>query len=330
MANTTNSLKQYWPAALAILLCAILIGVNKTQNSFGLLFQSKEDRGQKTVDFINKNLLQGETAALGGIKIVSGVYEIKLKIGEQEYTSYITKDGKYLFTSGIDMVPSPSTEESETTAEATDSKKTCADLGKSNSPILEAFVVSKCPFGLQMQRILNEIVQNVPEAAQYIRVEYIGGVVDNKVTAMHGDEEAQENLRQVCIREEQGNNYWPYIDCHIKAGQVEPCLTAAGVDQVVLSLCMENPAKGVAYIQKDFDRANNFKATGSPTQVLNEATVSEFDFGGRTAEALKTVLCCGFNSQPGFCSQTLSSEQAATSFSETYASGGSASAGNCN
>ena len=67
-----------------------------------------------------------------------------------------------------------------------------------------------------------------------------------------------------------------------------------------------------------------------PTLILNEKDVSEFDFGGRTAEAVKTVLCCGFNNQPSFCSQKLTTEQAASSFSETYnTSSDSSSSGNC-
>jgi len=54
--------------------------------------------------------------------------------------------------------------------------------------------------------------------------------------------------------------------------------------------------------------------------------VSEFDFGGRTAEAAKTLLCCAFKTKPAGCSKKLSQEQAAVGFSEKYSgAGGSAS-----
>jgi len=43
------------------------------------------------------------------------------------------------------------------------------------------------------------------------------------------------------------------------------------------------------------------------------------------------VLCCGFSQEPGVCSQKLTTEQAATSYSETYqASGSSNASGGCN
>jgi len=289
-------------------------------------------------------MLQGQTASLESVKDVSGVYEFKLKIADQEYTSYITKDGKILFTSGVDITPTTSTVAAASTTTTTQvSKQTCADLTKTSQPLLEAFVVSKCPFGLQMQRILSEIVKNIPEASKYIKVEYMGEIANNKVNSMHGDEEAQENLRQVCIREEQANKYWDYISCHIKKGDVDSCLISATIDENSLTTCMKDNNKGLVYIKKDFENQDKYNDTleckndptkcavgGSPALILNGKTVSEFDFGGRTAEAVKTLICCGFNNQPSFCSQKLTTEQATTSFSENYSSSGSATSGNCN
>jgi len=340
-----KSWKTYLPIIITALLVIILIGMGKGQTSFlGLTLQPGQKAAQKAIDFINKNMLQGQTAVLGDVKAVSDVYEFKLKIAEQEYASYVTKDGKILFTSGVDITPATSTAAAASTTTTTQApKQTCVDLTKANQPLLEAFVVSQCPYGLQMQRILSEIVKSIPEVAKYIKVEYMGDITNNKVNSMHGDEEAQENLRQVCIREEQANQYWDYISCHIQKGEVDSCLTSAKINENSLTTCMKDNNKGLAYIQKDFDNQDKYNNTpeckndptkcavgGSPALILNEKAVSEFDFGGRTAEAVKTVLCCGFNNQPSFCSQKLTTEQAATSFSETYSSGGSASSGNCN
>ena len=340
--NMIKNWKIYLPIIIAILLVIILIGMDKAKSSsFGLAFQPGQKAAQQAIDFINKNMLQGQTASLESIEAVSGVYKFKLRIEDNAYDSYVTKDGKILFTSGVEISPVTST---PTTTKAAAVKQTCADLAKTEAPVLEVFVVSKCPFGLQMQRILSEVVKSIPEAAKYMKVEYIGEVSGNKVTSMHGDEEAQENLRQVCIREEQANKYWNYISCHIKKGDVNSCLTTAKIDANTLTACIEDINKGVAYIQKDFENQDKYNDTpeckkdstkcdvgGSPALILNGKAVSEFDFGGRTAEALKTVLCCGFNNQSGFCSQKLTSEQAASSFSETYnTSSNSSSNSNCN
>lgn len=325
-----ESLKKYWNLLLAIILiAAIFIGSGSQMSGAGNIFSGPSKAvAQKAVDFINGNLLaQGQTATLGEVKEASGVYEFKLQIGGQEYTSYVTKDGKLLFTSGIEITTSTSQQTTATTV----AKKTCADLTKTEKPLLEAFVVSQCPFGVQMQRMLAEMVKNIPQLAQFVKIEYLGSIENGKVTSMHGEEEAQENLRQVCLREEQPDTFWNYLSCHIKKGEVNSCLTEAKVDQVKLNSCLTDPQKGLAYIQKDFERQNKFGVTGSPTLVLNDNEVSEFDFGGRTAEAIKTVLCCGFSQEPGVCSQKLTTEQAATSYSETYqASGSSDASGGCN
>jgi predicted RNA-binding protein YlqC (UPF0109 family) len=291
-------------------------------------FLTPQVAAQKAIDFINKNLLQpGTTASLISVIEENGLYKLKLKIGDKEYPSFITKDGKILFPNeGISLEEKIA----EKPAENKEQKKlTCEDIKKSENPVLEAFVVSKCPFGLQMQRILNEIVKNIPTLANDIRVEYIGAIENGKITSMHGDEEAKENLRQICIREEQQDKYWKYIDCHIKKGDVENCLTQANIDRDKLNGCLSDNSRGLNYAKKDFNLQEKYKVTGSPTLILGGEEVSEFDFGGRTAQAVKTLLCCGFQKTPEFCSQKLTEGQAATGFSETYSQSSSSSGGSC-
>jgi len=312
---------------IAIIIAGILIAgavVFVNQRKVGAL--SPQAAAGKAIDFINKNLLTGGTSAsLVSVTEENGLYKILLKIGDKEYPSYVSKDGKLLFPNeGVNL------EEKPKTAEEPEQKKlTCEDIKKSENPQLEAFVVSKCPFGLQMQRVLNEILKNIPSLAGDVRVEYIGAIENGKITSMHGDEEAQENLRQICIREEQQDKYWKYIDCHIKKGDVDNCLTGAGVDKGRLDSCMNDNSRGTKYAKADFDLGGKYKVSGSPTLILGGETVSEFDFGGRTAQSVKTLLCCGFKTTPEFCSQKLTEEQAATSFSETYSQSSGSSGGSC-
>jgi len=59
---------------------------------------SAEKAGEKTINFINNNLLpEGMTASLLSIADESGIYKIKIEIDGQEFPSYVTKDGKLLF-----------------------------------------------------------------------------------------------------------------------------------------------------------------------------------------------------------------------------------------
>ena len=308
---------------ITLMIAAFLIGYGKMNsggsffNSFGS--QKAEGTIEKALDFVNTNMLDGSEAVLVSFSEESGVYKFKMKIDEEEeYDSYLTKDGKILFPSGISIV-----QPEENTTTTVGEKITCEDINKTKDPILEAFVVSKCPFGVQMQRIFNEMVKNIPQIASYIKIEYMGAIEGGKITAMHGDEEAQENLRQICLREEQPNNFWAYIDCHIKEGNVDSCLQTAQVDINKLASCLTNGNRGLAYAEKDFVNQNKYEVTGSPTLILDGVRVSEFDFGGRTAEAVKTILCCSFQDKPEFCDTVLSTESANASFSPTYSSTGS-------
>jgi thioredoxin 1 len=199
-------------------------------------------------------------------------------------------------------------------------EQACVNVTKSDQPLLEAFVVSRCPFGLQMLRILAEMVGKAPQAEKYVKIRYIGSVTNGTITSMHGNEEASENLRQICIREEQSDKYWDYVGCYMNEGKSAECLKSSAIDQSKLGACMNDSTRGLAYSQKDFDLANKYSITGSPTLMIGGKVVSEFDFAtnnvsGRSPEALKELLCCGFNTKPSFCSQQLNTTQAITMFS---------------
>jgi hypothetical protein len=180
-----------------------------------------------------------------------------------------------------------------------------------------------------MQRMMADAINSVPQLAQYIKVRYMGEVSGNTITSMHGDAEAQENLRQICIREEQSSKYWSYVACQMKTGDTAGCEKSTGIDSAKLNACTSSTSRGVAYAKEDFDLSTQYSVTGSPTLILGGKNVSEFYFGGRTSDAVKTMVCTAFNSQPGFCSQTLNTAEAASSFSETYEGTGNGGSANC-
>jgi len=256
------------------------------------------------------------------VKDTNGIYEFEMVLtangNNQKYTSYITKDGKIIFTSGIKL---DTLNQKNTPAATGEQKKlTCKDLEKVETPKLTAFVVADCPYGLQMQRVMKKSLDELPDLSLTTEVRYIGAVENNKITSMHGDKEAQENLRQICLREEQKNKYWPYVSCYMQAGKSDECLTSSGVDTTALKTCMEDNNKGLKYAQVDFSLASKLGVSGSPTLILNDKqTVSEFDFGGRVPNALKEMVCCSSKTQPEYCKNEISKDAVASSFSETDA-----------
>ncbi|MDD5162925.1 MAG: hypothetical protein PHD95_01825 [Candidatus ainarchaeum sp.] len=316
----------------------------------------------KTIKYLNDNFFsaQGVEAKLSSVTEEFGMYNVAFDVykGTEKQGSmsvYASKDGKEaLVASQVLELDTPVTQPAQTGQQFS-----YEGVAKPDTPLLEAFIVSNCPFGLQMQRLLAPVATGL---AQNIKVRYLGSIVNGKITSMHGDAEAQENLRQICIREEQSDKYWAYVAEYIKAGNVDSALSVAGIDKISLDSCMADPQKGLKYAQADFDRvteltakfAKDYSVTQeisfpSPAVVLNSETTLEFSsqgnyyspseefayaaakgvtYNARSAENVKNLLCDGFNTMPAACSAKLSEEQAATSFSEQY-SGGSSTGGSC-
>jgi tRNA pseudouridine-54 N-methylase len=67
---------------------------------------SAQEAAQKAVDYINKNkdrVAGGLSASLINVSEEGNVYKIHLKVGDGEYDSYVTKDGKLLFPQGYNL-----------------------------------------------------------------------------------------------------------------------------------------------------------------------------------------------------------------------------------
>ena len=299
----------------------------------GLKFWEAGDKkiAQQAVDFINNNGLASSTVTLEKVSRESGLIKIKIKLGTNEFDSYISKDGKFLFPNVIDISATKETTTADgSNTTATTSAASCDELTKTDNPMLEVYVVSQCPYGLQIQRAMAEAVANAPELANYIKVRYIGSTDGKTIESMHGEAEATENLRQICIREEQSAKYWKYTSCYIKAGDSASCLSSTGVDTGSLTSCMSDASRGVAYASEDFSLADSNSVSGSPTLMLGNANIDESGFGGRSADAIKKIVCCASNSKAGFCSQTLNTAAAASSYSENYAgTGATTSSADC-
>ncbi len=314
---------------IAIIITGVLIYVNSNHGfSLPTIFGKSDSQiGKEVVDYINNNQLSQTQATLVSVSETSGLVKVKIKIGTTEFDSYATKDGKLLFPQAFDMSAKKTSASTDPNASANNGSAPTS-VTKTDSPMLESFVVARCPYGLQMQRAIADAVKNIPSLAQYIKVRYIGAVSGNTITSMHGDAEAKENLRQICIREEQPAKYWTYIACQMKAGDTTGCETSTGVDSAKLSACISDTNKGVAYAKKDFDLNSKYKVSGSPTSILNGAQISENSFGGRSSDGVKSMVCAGFKTQPSFCSTKLNTAAAAVSFSATYSSSTTANTNN--
>ncbi|VVB77540.1 Thioredoxin [uncultured archaeon] len=297
---------------VTILLVAMIFTGKTTGNVI-----SGETAGKQLTEYLNKQ-------TQGGVDYVSNLdkgnlYEIKVKYQGQEIPVYTTKDGKYFIQSAADMTASPS---ANTNA---NSQEPVKEVVKSDKPKVELFVMTHCPYGTQAEKGF------IPT------LKALGNKVDAKVRFvhyfMHGDKEEKETYNQVCIREEQSSKYFDYLTCFLAStgneDDAKKCLDTAKIDKTKLTACLSNDyKKAKEYYEIDKKLSNQYGVQGSPTLVINGAQINS----GRSAEALKTSICSGFNTSPSECSQKLSTDNPGPGFGTASSSGGSspsASGGGC-
>ena len=312
-----------------LLVAGVLVYINQGKVggkvSEGL---SSQQAAEKAINYINQNMktqLQGQTASLVNVTEENGVYKFRLKIGENEYDSYVTKDGKLLFTEGINIEQNPASAQGEEGGAP-------QEIPKRDTPDIKLFVMSYCPYGLQAQKMflpVYELLKNKAEMGVYF-VNYI----------MHEKQEIDENLRQYCIQKEQKEKYYNYLSCFVEEGKFNDCLSQAQIDTTKMGNCISETDKEFnvtalyndksTWLNGNYPKFNvhndlngQYGVQGSPTVVVNDAVV---EVNPRSPEKFKEIICQAFNSPPEECSQVLSSD----SFSPGFGGGtDSSSGGSC-
>ena len=263
---------------------------------------------EKTINFINQTYLQGQaTAVLGTVSEESGVYKIQFKIENQEYTAYTTKDGKLLFPSGAPMPD----EVSGPTAESV------SDIPKKDISQALLFVMSFCPYGNQAEEIMDPVAELLKDKAD-IQIHYViysnyqGGSQqycldkDAKYCSMHGIQELNQDVRELCVQKYQKDKIWSFIEA-INSGcnsqNVDSCwqgvAQSTGIDISKIKNCQKNEA--LTLLEQEVQLNQKYGISGSPQLVINDKEYA----GTRSPEGYKVAICSGFNSAPSECSQTL-------------------------
>jgi hypothetical protein len=184
---------------------------------------------------------------------------------------------------------------------------------KTDKPKVELFVMSYCPFGLQMEKAYLPVMELLGKKAD-IDIKFVN-------YAMHEKKEVDENTRQYCIQKEQTEKYTNYLKCFASTDKFDTCLAGAQIDEYKLTACITKADKEFKISKSYDDKANwlggqfpaylihqdlnvKYGVQGSPTLVIN-GVQAEAD---RTPEAVKTAICNAFNQKPAECSTTLSNQ----------------------
>lgn len=319
-------IEKVWPwAALAIVVAAAgayyFYGQKITPSL--TLEQAKIRAGE----FINKNLMQGgATATISQVVEESGLFKISLNVSGQEYTSFMTQDGKKFFTTAIDV-------EAAQKESATAQSQQNQAVTKTEKPSVELFVMSYCPYGTQAEKGILPVVSLLGDKIDF-KLKFVNYL-------MHGEKEMSENLRQYCIEKQEPQKLSNYLNCFLKAGDAQSCLASEKIDVGKLASC-EQTTDAQFKIKQSFADKNSwdnpnyppfaifsadnqkYGVQGSPTLIINGTTVAT---ASRDPESFKKAICDAFTNEPEACKTVLASVAPAPGFGEGTT--GSAAAAQC-
>ncbi|MFH1129275.1 MAG: hypothetical protein V1686_00870 [Patescibacteria group bacterium] len=296
------------PVIIVIVLLGIAAGLYYLKGNT----ISKDKASTIAIDFINTNLSQGQaTATVKEITSQSGVYRVKIDVQGQEYSAYITKDGKILFPQGAEITP--------TIADTVDNGNSTADIPKAEKSAAMLFVMSFCPYGNQAEDAMLPVVNLLKDKAD-VQLHYViysnyngGGPnycldAENKYCSMHGIQELNQGVRELCVQKYQPDKLWGFVsqvNVACTAQDADTCwqevATKAGVDVNKIKTCQANEA--TTLLAGELALNEKYGVQGSPMLLINE---KEFT-GARSAEGYKSGICAGFTTEPAECSQSLSS-----------------------
>ncbi|MEM5784269.1 MAG: thioredoxin domain-containing protein [Candidatus Aenigmatarchaeota archaeon] len=313
----TNN-KNYISYAIIGILIFLLILSIFTQGFSS--FTTSNFASSKALNFINTYMLpSGIKATLENAKEESGLIALNISIEGKEYKIYITKDGKYLFLQPINI---------DSAIEEINKMNSQSNVEfspkKTEKPTIKFFVMSFCPYGQQAEnslKVVYDLFKNkINFEPHYVIYNYGRNdpnycIANGTLCSMHGINELNEDIRQICIYKLYGiEKFWNYVNminsgCNLQ--NIETCwkekANALNISISEIEKCKTE--QGEALIKEEYELNQKYNVQGSPTVFINDEQYS----GSRSPEAYKTAVCTGFLTMPTECNQKLSSSVSQTS-----------------
>ncbi len=177
------------------------------------------------------------------------------------------------------------------------------DKGVVNKLPIELYVMSECPYGTQAEDTLFAAVQDIGEQNFDLHVDYIANNANGQFTSLHGNNEVQGDIAQLCAKDVDETKYLDLILCMNKdASKIpdnwEACAESVGYDVATVKKCYEGD-KGKELLADSITKSTARGATGSPTIYVGDSKYS----GGRQTLDFKRAFCNGFEgTKPQTCS----------------------------
>jgi len=282
--------------------------------------------GEKIQSYVNTNMLGDPSLSVvitDGNNAPTTVYTFNYKLQQEGIT---LEEGTF-YSTGNNLMAEREPNLEGTTITPGDPETDPTVTTKSETPAVDLFIMSFCPYGLQAVGIFDESIKLLSEEINFnmgyvIYSDYASGyglpateyclTEEENYCSMHGIEELNEDVRELCIQRDQKDKFWPYMDLLVadyEAGQVSASniaskwkgyAEAAGVDIAAVEACQASDA--ATLLEEQVVLNARYGVRGSPTALINGTAYN----GARTSEGFKTAICSSFESAPESCGTELS------------------------
>ena len=267
---------------------------------------------KKAMEFVNKQI--GQFSPTSKVELVSailknGLIALNIKVDAEPLNAYVTKDGSLFFPQAISLVP------------ATTTTTKAAKIKKTDTVDVKMFTMSYCPYGLQAETAMIPVVKllgkdidikpnyviysNYPSTDKY--TEYCTGS-DGKYCSMHGIEELNQDVRELCVYKYMKTSFWDYIsnvNTKCKMENISWCWKTEAakleLDTANIEKCFKE--EKLTLLEDEVKLNTQLKVEGSPTIFINGTEYS----GGINSEEYKTAICNAFTKakRPATCDTKL-------------------------
>ncbi|RME54320.1 hypothetical protein D6777_04140 [Candidatus Woesearchaeota archaeon] len=161
---------------------------------------------------------------------------------------------------------------------------------------LDFYVMSQCPYGVQVENAVAPVLKKMGNAVDFT-LNFIGRTNGDEFQSLHGQEEVNEDIRQLCIQKDFNDKLVDYLLCLNKdarnsASRWEQCAKDNGIDVDKVKNCFDNEGKQL--LKDSFKASDDIGATGSPTIYVNDKPYQS----GRDALSFQRALCQNLKNHP--------------------------------
>jgi len=321
-------LKNKWIIISLILLIILLASLVTQGFGFKKLFRpSANDLAVKAIDYINANVLTGNTTAtlVASQWLDNGLCKFSLSINGQKYDSYISSDGQFLFPDTFNMKEAEEQKAKKKADQEDKTRPTVQEMPKTDKPDVKLFVMAFCPYGNQAEDLMkpvNDLLGNQADInLNYVIYDHyaqrMGAKAEDyclsteeKYCSMHGIGELNQDVREICISKYQPDKLWNFVE------KINQKTNAHNVDDKWITIardlkidikkiinCQNNEAEQLLAEEKKLNEKYGVK--GSPTLIIND---TEYQ-GERSSEGYKQAICQAFVNPPQECAVSLNQNE---------------------